>query len=165
MANPNPKTDHLRKGGGRAPGVPNKYNASFRAALLSAFHQIGGAKALAEWGMASKNRTAFYNICARLVPTELIGAAPNVVVVVGTGAQTFGPTPWEQPQAVSKHSACYQTLDVESLKSLDKQPHDGLPTLAEPAPITADTSGSVSVERHVDGLELAGDGLPDIDQP
>jgi hypothetical protein len=160
--NPNPKWDHLPKG--RQPGVPNKYNASFREALLSAFHQIGGAKALAEWGMAKKNRTAFYSICARLVPTELIGAAPNVVVVVGTGAQTFGPTPWEQAKAVegrvvdvpvleasnaSKQSAHYQTPIAESTESLAKTAYVDVPTLTEPLPIAPDTSGSVSANRQV----------------
>lgn len=72
MANPHPKTDHLPRG---RKGRPNKITKAFKTALLEAFNEIGGAEELARWGADLKNRPIFYQICARLVPTEVQGSA------------------------------------------------------------------------------------------
>ena len=61
--------------GGRAKGTPNKVNGAFKLALLEAFHQIGGAEALAVWAVEEKNRGTFYQICGRLIPTEVVGSS------------------------------------------------------------------------------------------
>lgn len=73
-------TTGLRRGGGRVKGVPNKVNGAFKQALLEAFHEIGGAPALAAWGQQAKNRGAFYQICGRLIPTEVVGSVDEPVV-------------------------------------------------------------------------------------
>jgi hypothetical protein len=56
------------KNGGRKKGTPNKSSASVKAAFLLAFDAAGGDKALAEW--ARDNRTEFYKLYAKLLPTE-----------------------------------------------------------------------------------------------
>jgi hypothetical protein len=61
--------------GGRQKGTPNKVTGTFKAALLGAFHKIGGMDEFARWGQEPKNRAIFYQICARLVPTEVKGSA------------------------------------------------------------------------------------------
>lgn len=43
-------------------------NASFRAAILKAFHRIGGVKHLAAW--AEDNPTEFYKLAGRLLAQE-----------------------------------------------------------------------------------------------
>ena len=58
-----------RAGIGRQKGVPNKITRAFKTAVLEAFNAIGGTAALTEWGR--KNPTAFYQIAARLIPTEV----------------------------------------------------------------------------------------------
>lgn len=59
------------KTGGRKKGTPNKLTASAKEAFAHAFEQIGGGGALAEW--AQENRTEFYKLFARLIPTEIGG--------------------------------------------------------------------------------------------
>jgi hypothetical protein len=70
-------TSGLRRGGGRPKGVPNKVSGTFKAALLEAFHKIGGMEEFARWGSEEKNRAIFYQICARLVPTEVAQSADS----------------------------------------------------------------------------------------
>jgi hypothetical protein len=60
-----------KKTGGRKPGSKNKVTLAFREAVQACFGDIGGGKAFAAW--AKKNRTEFYKIAARLIPTELVG--------------------------------------------------------------------------------------------
>lgn len=63
---------------GRPKGATNLVTRAFKEGLLEAYHAIGGAAALAEWGKQPENRTAFYNICGRLIPTEVQGSSdPN----------------------------------------------------------------------------------------
>lgn len=62
-------TSGLRRGGGRPPGVPNKTTRAFKEAVLLTFEGIGGVQAMQTW--AKKNRTEFYKIAARLIPTEV----------------------------------------------------------------------------------------------
>jgi hypothetical protein len=61
--------------GGRPKGAKNKVTATFKAALLGAFEDIGGQQALAAWASDAKNRAIFYQICGRLVPTEVKGSS------------------------------------------------------------------------------------------
>jgi hypothetical protein len=61
----------LPKTGGRKKNTPNKIKATFKTALLEAFHDLGGTEGLVRW--AKKNRTEFYKLCARLIPHEVSG--------------------------------------------------------------------------------------------
>lgn len=56
---------------GRAKGIPTKVTASIKQAFKDAFEQRGGVPALLTW--ADKDPTAFYNIVAKLIPTEITG--------------------------------------------------------------------------------------------
>jgi hypothetical protein len=49
-------------------GVPNKMTRAAKESFQLAFDEIGGASALSEW--ARENRTEFYKLFARLIPTE-----------------------------------------------------------------------------------------------
>ncbi len=60
------------KRGGRKAGTPNKITAQFKHAVQLVYQDIGGHQAFAEW--AKENRTDFYRICSKLIPTE---AAPR----------------------------------------------------------------------------------------
>ena len=76
-------TSGLRRGGGRTG--PNKLTTQAREAFQIAFDEIGGPEALAAW--AAENRTEFYKLYGRLIPTEITGAggdplAPPVIHVV-----------------------------------------------------------------------------------
>jgi hypothetical protein len=56
-------------GKGRKKGSKNKHPVAFREAVVQAFYLLGGVDGLVEWG--SHNRTEFYRIASRLIPTEL----------------------------------------------------------------------------------------------
>lgn len=55
--------------GGRKAGVPNKVGAKVKADILDVFLKVGGRGAMALWAL--ENRTEFYKIYARLIPTEV----------------------------------------------------------------------------------------------
>lgn len=58
-------------GKGRPKGSLNKTTASAKEAFALAFKGLGGVKELEEWGR--NNRTEFYKLYARLIPTEVTG--------------------------------------------------------------------------------------------
>jgi hypothetical protein len=63
---------------GRKPGVANKTTRAFKQATLEVFDKIGGVPAFATW--ARRNRTAYYQIAARLIPHEVaLTADPDAV--------------------------------------------------------------------------------------
>ena len=62
---------------GRKPGSVNQLTKSAKEAHPLAFEAIGGVEAFAEW--ASKNRTDFYKLYARLIPHE-VQAATNAAI-------------------------------------------------------------------------------------
>jgi hypothetical protein len=51
-------------------GSPNKAGAQVKENLLAVFTRIGGTHEMAEWAKA--NRTEFYRLYARLVPTDIV---------------------------------------------------------------------------------------------
>ena len=57
-----------KTGGGSRKGSENRSTVAAREAFQFAFHGIGGIAALVAW--AKKNRTEFYKLYARLIPTE-----------------------------------------------------------------------------------------------
>lgn len=63
-------TSGLRRGG-RPKGAVNKTTRAFKEAILICYEGIGGDAAFAAW--AKRNRTEFYKIAARLIPTEVVG--------------------------------------------------------------------------------------------
>ncbi len=67
------------RGKGRKKGVPNKATASAKTAFTMAFDGIGGAQALQEW--AKDNRTDFYKLFSRLIPTEVNGDGGGALVL------------------------------------------------------------------------------------
>lgn len=66
--------------GGRPKGATNKVTRAFRDAVLSAFEGMGGAEELQRWGAEEKNRPVFYQICARMIPTESVQSGPSALL-------------------------------------------------------------------------------------
>jgi len=54
---------------GKPKGAKNKLSRAFKDGLLHVFHELGGKTAMLEW--ARSNPTFFYQILAKLTPTEL----------------------------------------------------------------------------------------------
>lgn len=50
-------------------GIPNKTTATAKEAFQLAFEGLGGHKALQDW--AAENRTEYYKIYGRLIPTDV----------------------------------------------------------------------------------------------
>lgn len=75
-----------RKTGGRQKGTPNKRTIkttiAVKEALAAAFVELGGVPALVQWG--GENRTDFYKIWSRMLPTEIKSAdgMPLVVKII-----------------------------------------------------------------------------------
>ena len=61
----------MKRGPGRPKGSVNKTTASAKQAFLYAFDGMGGEKELEKW--ASANKTDFFKLFARLIPTEVTG--------------------------------------------------------------------------------------------
>lgn len=56
-------------GPGRPKGSPNKLTRTAKENFMAAFETIGGAASFAEW--ANRNKTDFYKIYGRLIPTDV----------------------------------------------------------------------------------------------
>lgn len=56
---------------GRPPGSRNKVTRSAREAFALGFARLGDVDALVEWAQQPKNRTEFYRLYARLIPTDV----------------------------------------------------------------------------------------------
>ena len=52
-------------------GSPNKLGALAKDNIAAVFNRLGGTAAMARW--AEDNKTEFYRIYARLVPTQVTG--------------------------------------------------------------------------------------------
>jgi len=71
--NLNPKPGqgrYLPKSAGRPKGTPNKIGALVKQNIIAVFDGLGGTAAMIRW--AKKNRTEFYKLYARLVPTQVM---------------------------------------------------------------------------------------------
>ena len=67
-------------------GATNHMTRTAKEAFQLAFDQLGGAQGLVEWAMDPKqpaNRSAFYTLYARLIPTEVKGdpSAPLTLTI------------------------------------------------------------------------------------
>lgn len=54
----------------RPKGVPNKLGAQAKENIVAVFTRLGGTAAMAAW--AERNKTEFYRLYARLIPTETV---------------------------------------------------------------------------------------------
>lgn len=52
-------------------GIPNKLGAAVKSNVVAVFDKIGGREGMATW--AEANRTEFYRLYARLIPSEVTG--------------------------------------------------------------------------------------------
>lgn len=64
---------------GRPKGAKNKVGAGAKENILAVFTRLGGTAAMAEW--ARENRTEYYKLYARLIPTEVSGAGGGPVTI------------------------------------------------------------------------------------
>ena len=70
------KVEQVRKKtGGRTKGTPNKVTGLAKDAVAQVFDKIGGIEKMAEW--AEDNPTQFYQIYAKLIPTQVNGAGED----------------------------------------------------------------------------------------
>lgn len=76
-----PKLAGLNRSG-RPKGAVNKSTKAAKEAIAEAFEQMGGVKALVEWGTASDdNRKVFYSqIWPKIVPLTVGGDADNPMI-------------------------------------------------------------------------------------
>ena len=79
------------KTGGRKRGTPNRISRAFKESVQIAFGAIGGDEAFAAW--ARENRSEFYRIAARLIPTELTGSDKGGVTVIIARNERVSPPP------------------------------------------------------------------------
>jgi len=68
---PGGKPENLRGKGnaGRPTGAKNKIGAQCKANVIEVFDKIGGIEGMVQW--AQENRTEFYKLYARLIPTDI----------------------------------------------------------------------------------------------
>jgi hypothetical protein len=75
----NPKSlQNLRAGQKRGKSKFTNLKQSF----LDAFEQMGGTKGLKEWGMKPQNRTAFYQMIAKMLPSKIDAEIHEKKVVI-----------------------------------------------------------------------------------
>jgi hypothetical protein len=82
-----------RKTGGRVKGTPNKLTQTAKEAFQLAFDELGGYAAMVKWAQSDPdNLKAFYNLYARLIPTDVTSggnAIPAPIIRLAHG----GPEP------------------------------------------------------------------------
>lgn len=80
-----PKTSTSFKKGdpraGRPPGSPNKLTATVRDTVLSVFQELQGSEEHSLKAFAEKNPRDFYQIAAKLIPTEITGNIKTIINV------------------------------------------------------------------------------------
>lgn len=82
MANDTKFTEGHKKRGGRSKGTPNKITSTIKEAVLNVFNELQkDPKAnLLEFG--KKNPKEFYQIAAKLIPTEVSAKVEATIVKV-----------------------------------------------------------------------------------
>ena len=85
------------KTGGRQPGTPNRLTGAFKEAVQIVYNGLGGHEAFLEW--ARENRTEYYRIASRLIPTEMRQDEGRTVTVIIQPA-----TPLTVQPALEDHS-------------------------------------------------------------
>lgn len=75
------KTSFKKGQGGRKKGVPNKLTSTVKETVLSVFQEIQGDPKVNLKAFAKKYPRDFYQIAAKLIPTELTGNMKHVIKV------------------------------------------------------------------------------------
>ena len=57
-----------REGSGRKHGVPNKISSTVKQNVINVFDRLGGEDHMVNWAIENPNQ--FYNIYAKLMPTQ-----------------------------------------------------------------------------------------------
>lgn len=57
-----------REGSGRKPGSPNKISSTVKQNVINVFDRLGGEDHMVNWAIENPNQ--FYNIYAKLMPTQ-----------------------------------------------------------------------------------------------
>ena len=78
-------TKGIAKISGQRRGTPNRLTTNFREAVLLAYENISGHEAFSKW--AAENRTDFYKIAARLIPTEVKGSDDEGLTIIVYGRE------------------------------------------------------------------------------
>lgn len=68
------------KTGGRKKGTPNKISGTVKANVVAVFDRIGGVDGMVEW--ANENKTEFYRLYGKLMPTEVEGPGEDGEIVI-----------------------------------------------------------------------------------
>jgi hypothetical protein len=71
-----------KKYGGRTKGTPNKITKTVKQALLIAFNKLQKHPKANLYAWGRENPTAFYQVAAKLIPTEINATVDKVVVEV-----------------------------------------------------------------------------------
>jgi hypothetical protein len=64
-----------REGSGRKPGVPNKMSSTVKQNVIEVFQNLGGIEHMTAW--ATENPNNFYNIYAKILPTQTELSGPD----------------------------------------------------------------------------------------
>lgn len=64
-----------REGSGRKPGVPNKISGTVKQNVLDVFQNLGGIEHMTAWALENPNQ--FYNIYAKILPTQTELSGPD----------------------------------------------------------------------------------------
>ena len=73
-----------REGSGRKPGVPNKLSSTAKQNVIEVFQNLGGVEHMTKW--ANENPNQFYNIYAKILPTQTeISGADGSALPIGIG--------------------------------------------------------------------------------
>ena len=73
-----------RPGSGRKAGVPNKLSATAKQNVIDVFQNLGGVDHMTKW--AQENPNQFYNIYAKIMPTQTeISGADGSALPIGIG--------------------------------------------------------------------------------
>ena len=68
-----------KKIGGRQKGVKNKVSSKIKDSIQAVYENLGGDEGFSEWAM--NERTEFYKIYARLIPTDVEHSGDIKIIV------------------------------------------------------------------------------------
>ena len=97
------KGDPKPPNSGRKKGVPNKVTVAIREAVQIAFDELGGAQGLVDWAKSDRiSKSAFYNIAAKLIPTQMTGVDGEPLIPAASSVPPVvvylqSPTIFEKP--------------------------------------------------------------------
>lgn len=136
VAEPTSRNKNLTNAGkGRDKGVPNKITVAVKQAIMSTFDGLGGVEGFTAW--ARKNRTEFYKIFARLIPTET-PSSPLVSINIPVGQPIT-----DANEAARVYAEIMRDPSID-LSGITFASPAALPSPAEPAAIVADVPSNAA---------------------